>query len=181
MDVPDIILVIQWQATCKLSTVWQYFGRAVRDHALQGTALLFAEKEYFDDVQEEKWKHQQNKKRKADAPQNQQAAKQRVIEEGTTVPVLPPTKAQSTEPEGMTDVGVSGPSPTDTLGNVSVSDTQLKELMKPNPDVMSKQKKQRELIPAMDWLINAHLWGIGCHRKVFDLPFDNVSALVGES
>jgi hypothetical protein len=81
----------------------------------------------------------------------------------------------------MTDVGVSGPSPTDTLGNASVSDTQLKELMKPNPDVMSKQKKQRELIPAMDWLINAHLWGIGCHRKVFDLPFDNVSALVGES
>jgi ATP-dependent DNA helicase RecQ len=180
MDIPDIILVIQWRATCKLSTVWQRFGHAIRDCALQGLALLFAEKEYFDDVREEKWKRQQNKKRKADTPQNQQAAKQQVIEEGT-VPVPPPTKAQSTEPEGMTDAGVSGLSPADTLGNVSVSDTQLKELIKPNLDVVSKQKKQRELDPAMDWLINAHLRGIGCHRKVFDLHFDNVSALVGES
>ncbi|KAG2139340.1 hypothetical protein DEU56DRAFT_735728 [Suillus clintonianus] len=50
--------------------------------------------------------------------------------------------------------------------------------MKPNTEVASKQKKERELDPAMDWLINAHLWGIGCRHKVFDLHFDNVSALV---
>lgn len=49
MDVPDIMLVIQWRATCKLSTLWQWFGRAVRDRCLQGTALLFAEKEHFDE------------------------------------------------------------------------------------------------------------------------------------
>jgi hypothetical protein len=72
MDVPNITLVIQWRVTCKLLTVWQCFGCAIRDHALQGTALLFAKKEHFDDVREEKHKHQQNKKRKAaDAPQNQ--------------------------------------------------------------------------------------------------------------
>ncbi|KAG1764952.1 hypothetical protein EDD22DRAFT_738048, partial [Suillus occidentalis] len=64
MDIPNITLVIQWQVTCKLSTVWQHFGHAVRDCALQGTALLFAEKEHFDDVYKEKQKHQQNKKRK---------------------------------------------------------------------------------------------------------------------
>ncbi|KAG1724779.1 hypothetical protein EDB19DRAFT_1834031 [Suillus lakei] len=72
MDVPDIILVIQWQATCSLSTVWQRFGHAIRNCVLQGTALLFAKKEHFDVVCEEKRKHQQNKKRKAaDTPQNQ--------------------------------------------------------------------------------------------------------------
>ncbi|KAG2072889.1 hypothetical protein BDR04DRAFT_1012343 [Suillus decipiens] len=49
--------------------------------------------------------------------------------------------------------------------------------MKLNIKVASKQKKQRELDPAMDWLINAHLQGIGCCHKVFDLHFDNVSAL----
>ncbi|KAI5995607.1 P-loop containing nucleoside triphosphate hydrolase protein, partial [Pisolithus albus] len=49
MDVPDISLVIQWRATCKLAALWQHFGRAVRDKQLTGTALLFAEKEYFDD------------------------------------------------------------------------------------------------------------------------------------
>ncbi|KAG1862650.1 P-loop containing nucleoside triphosphate hydrolase protein [Suillus subluteus] len=138
MDVPNITLVIQWRATCKLSTVWQRFGRAVRDRALRGTALLFAEKEHFDDVREEKRKH------------------------GNIV----------------TDVGDSGPSTTDTLGNASVSDAQLQELMKPNIEVASKQKKERELDPAMDWLINTHLRGIGCRRKVFDLHFDNASALV---
>ncbi|KAG1766501.1 P-loop containing nucleoside triphosphate hydrolase protein [Suillus placidus] len=145
MDVPDIILVIQWRATCSLSTVWQRFGRAVRNRALQGTALLFAEKEHFDDVHEEKQKRQQNKKRKAaDTPQNH------------------------TEPDGNIVMGAGDSVPNDTLpvGNASVSDAQLKELMKPNTEVASKQKKQRELDPAMDWLINAHLRGIGCRHKV---------------
>ncbi|KAG2093561.1 hypothetical protein BD769DRAFT_1370633 [Suillus cothurnatus] len=44
MDVPDILLVIQWRATCKLSMLWQRWGRATRDRQLQGTAILFAEK-----------------------------------------------------------------------------------------------------------------------------------------
>ncbi|KAG2139341.1 hypothetical protein DEU56DRAFT_690434, partial [Suillus clintonianus] len=57
--------LMQWRATCSLSTVWQHFGRAIRNRALQGTVSLFAEKEHFDDVREEKPKRQQNKKRKA--------------------------------------------------------------------------------------------------------------------
>ncbi|KAG1889574.1 hypothetical protein F4604DRAFT_1568887, partial [Suillus subluteus] len=40
MDVPNITLIIQWRATCKLSTVWQRFGHAVRDRALRGTAVI---------------------------------------------------------------------------------------------------------------------------------------------
>jgi len=49
MDVPDILLAIQWRATCKLPALWQRFGRAARDKDLRGTALLLAEKEHFDD------------------------------------------------------------------------------------------------------------------------------------
>ncbi|KAF8121567.1 P-loop containing nucleoside triphosphate hydrolase protein, partial [Boletus edulis] len=49
MDVPDVELVVQWRATCTLPSLWQRFGRAVRDKALNGTALLFAEKEHFDE------------------------------------------------------------------------------------------------------------------------------------
>ncbi|KAG2360606.1 hypothetical protein BDR07DRAFT_1246796, partial [Suillus spraguei] len=64
MDVLDILLVIQWKATCKLATLWQRWGCAVRDHGLQGTAILFAEKEYFNDVQEEKHQRQETKKHK---------------------------------------------------------------------------------------------------------------------
>ncbi|KIK26865.1 hypothetical protein PISMIDRAFT_78199, partial [Pisolithus microcarpus 441] len=49
MDVPDISLVIQWRVTCKLAALWQHFGQAVHDKQLTGTALLFAEKEHFND------------------------------------------------------------------------------------------------------------------------------------
>ncbi|KAF8448774.1 P-loop containing nucleoside triphosphate hydrolase protein, partial [Boletus edulis BED1] len=50
MDIPDICLVIQWRASCSLSTIWQRWGRAARNRDKQGMAILFAEKEYFDDV-----------------------------------------------------------------------------------------------------------------------------------
>ncbi|KAF8548113.1 hypothetical protein OG21DRAFT_1479305 [Imleria badia] len=49
MYVPDILLVVQWRATCTVAALWERFGHAVRDNGLAGTALLFAEKEYFDD------------------------------------------------------------------------------------------------------------------------------------
>ncbi|KAG1735764.1 hypothetical protein EDB19DRAFT_1638250, partial [Suillus lakei] len=49
MNVPDIMLIIQWQASCKLSTLWQWFGHAVQDQSLLGTALLFMKREHFDD------------------------------------------------------------------------------------------------------------------------------------
>jgi superfamily II DNA/RNA helicase len=49
MDVPDILLVVQWRVSSHVAALWQRFGHAVRDKGLVGTALLFAEKEYFDD------------------------------------------------------------------------------------------------------------------------------------
>ncbi|KIK74067.1 hypothetical protein PAXRUDRAFT_82040, partial [Paxillus rubicundulus Ve08.2h10] len=54
MDVADIFLVIQWRETCKIVTLWQQFGCAVWNQELTGTALLLAEKQYFDDEQEAK-------------------------------------------------------------------------------------------------------------------------------
>ncbi|KIK79231.1 hypothetical protein PAXRUDRAFT_161852, partial [Paxillus rubicundulus Ve08.2h10] len=55
MDVADIFLVIQWRATCKITALWQRFGRAIQNQEITGTALLLAEKQYFDDEQEAKW------------------------------------------------------------------------------------------------------------------------------
>ncbi|KAI6097334.1 hypothetical protein EDD16DRAFT_1499461, partial [Pisolithus croceorrhizus] len=49
MDIPDILLVIQWQVTYKLAALWQHFGQTVLDRQLTGTAILFAEKDHFDD------------------------------------------------------------------------------------------------------------------------------------
>ncbi|KAF9219928.1 hypothetical protein BS17DRAFT_656701, partial [Gyrodon lividus] len=48
MDISDIHLVGQWKAMCNLSTIWQRWGCATCNHMLQGTVILFAEKDYFD-------------------------------------------------------------------------------------------------------------------------------------
>ncbi|KIK82294.1 hypothetical protein PAXRUDRAFT_75525, partial [Paxillus rubicundulus Ve08.2h10] len=54
MDVADIFLVIQWRETSKIAALWQQFGCTVWNQELTGTALLLAEKQYFDDEQEAK-------------------------------------------------------------------------------------------------------------------------------
>ncbi|KAF8240354.1 hypothetical protein L208DRAFT_1210713, partial [Tricholoma matsutake] len=50
MDIPDVELVVQWKATCMLSTLWQIFGRAGGDPALEATAVFFIEKEHFNEI-----------------------------------------------------------------------------------------------------------------------------------
>ncbi|KAF8128126.1 P-loop containing nucleoside triphosphate hydrolase protein [Boletus edulis] len=53
-DMPDIRFVGQWRATCSLATLWQCFGRAVRDMSLVGVAVLFCERDHFDQYRKEK-------------------------------------------------------------------------------------------------------------------------------
>ncbi|KAG1779314.1 hypothetical protein EV702DRAFT_1195288 [Suillus placidus] len=168
MDVPDVTLVIQWQASCKLSALWQQFGRAARDHALEGTALLFAEKEYFDDVREDKCKRQERKNKATSAPDNQPAAKHRVINCSTAVGIAHPEEgdgAQATSSGSVENTPI-------------VTDAQLRELMRPASTLerASRQKKEKELDQAMDLLINANYRGVGCRRKIFNIQFDNGSA-----
>jgi hypothetical protein len=148
-----------------LSALWQQFGHAVRDCALQGTALLFAEKEYFDDVREDKRKHQEHKKKATSAPDNKPAAKCCLTDSSTVVSI-----AQ----------GGGQATSSDSVGNAPiVTDAQLRESMRPLASSMertSRQKREKELDRAMDLLINANDRGTGCRRKVFDVQFDNKSA-----
>lgn len=45
---PDIMIIVQWGATCSISTLWQRFGRCVRNPELAGIAILLAEKDQFE-------------------------------------------------------------------------------------------------------------------------------------
>jgi superfamily II DNA or RNA helicase len=170
MDVPDISLVIQWRASCSLSTIWQRFGRAARDRALHGTALLFAEKEYFDDVRDEKHKRQESKKRKlTEGMQNNQGTKKRAV--------CNRMSGFGSEQNGPRGVGLGNGGDSRGAPSAAVTDEQLRQLMGPKVELgIIGQKKRRDLDPAMDCLINAGVRGIGCRRKVFDLHFDNGSA-----
>ncbi|KIL61089.1 hypothetical protein M378DRAFT_1059936, partial [Amanita muscaria Koide BX008] len=65
MDIPDIQIVGQWRATLPtVSTIWQRFGRCVRDPTLQGTVYLFVEKEHFDAERRKAKAAKESRKRK---------------------------------------------------------------------------------------------------------------------
>lgn len=73
MDVPDIMIIVQWGATCSISTLWQRFGRCVRNPELAGIAILLAEKDLFDS---ERAKKAENvAKRRARAERKKQEAR----------------------------------------------------------------------------------------------------------
>jgi superfamily II DNA/RNA helicase len=178
MDIPDITLVIQWRATCKISMLWQRWGRAARDQQLKGTTVLFAEKEYFDDVRQERHERQDVRKRKADDKSSAQAA-------GTTQhrnkcchvaeQVAAPTEQD--ENEGI-DGNEHGSGCSSSGNNADNGDSELHDMLKPTMEEKTRvQKKNRELDPAMDFLINAHLRDtVLCRCRVFCVHFDNTSA-----
>ncbi|KAJ7710454.1 P-loop containing nucleoside triphosphate hydrolase protein [Mycena rosella] len=48
LDLPDILLVIQWRSTCDMCTLWQRLGRAARELQLVATGLFLVEPKRFD-------------------------------------------------------------------------------------------------------------------------------------
>ncbi|KAJ7078050.1 P-loop containing nucleoside triphosphate hydrolase protein [Mycena belliarum] len=48
LDLPDVLLVIQWRSTCDMCTLWQRIGRAARALRLTATGLFFVEPKRFD-------------------------------------------------------------------------------------------------------------------------------------
>ncbi|KAF8196223.1 hypothetical protein K438DRAFT_1967940 [Mycena galopus ATCC 62051] len=47
LDLPDILLVIQWQSTCNMCTLWQRLGRAARALHLTAMGLFLVEPKRF--------------------------------------------------------------------------------------------------------------------------------------
>ncbi|KAJ7182545.1 hypothetical protein C8R43DRAFT_849396, partial [Mycena crocata] len=54
IDLPNITLVIQWQASCDMCMLWQRFGRGARNPKCEAIALFLVEPMYFDQTKEEK-------------------------------------------------------------------------------------------------------------------------------
>src|SRR5258705_4355704 len=202
MDISNIHIVGQWRATCNLSTIWQRWGRAARDRNLQGTVVLFAEKDYFDDVREEKCQRQEARKRKAKRPLNTHApaSKRRICTSGNGIAAVPVPATRLEGTGGHFDVESSDEENEGGLSNVEEQavamgtkdaadgskgagevekESELREMMKSKSDKkpLKTWRKRKELDPAMNFLINAHLRpGFHCRRKVFDLHFNNATA-----
>ncbi|KAJ6533074.1 hypothetical protein B0H19DRAFT_965140, partial [Mycena capillaripes] len=48
LDLPNILLVIQWRSTCDMCTLWQQLGRAARAFHLTAKGLFLVEPKRFD-------------------------------------------------------------------------------------------------------------------------------------
>ncbi|KAI6000634.1 hypothetical protein EDD15DRAFT_2193205 [Pisolithus albus] len=180
MDVPDISLVIQWRATCKLADLWQRFGRAVRDKRLTGTALLFAEKEYFDDERAVK----AARKAKRTSTRKRTAKEAELTNGGMLRPSKRVAIASCDEPvcarldDGLLDEESGNED--DLPDNVDTSGSALLEAFARGEGqftVHSGKRWKKDLDPGVDYLINAsERSGINCRRKVFDTCFNNAAA-----
>jgi superfamily II DNA/RNA helicase len=175
MDISDIQVVVQWRATCTLSTLWQRLGRAGRNRSIEATTLFLVEKEHFN---EEKAKREERKKTKAEkqkrkrGDKDQQLSNKRAqrLNEAQTTPL---TNVLETSQEASLQDLASSSDESDDISE------QLRERY--TTRIQEKTKKQgartqRVLEPAMDDLINARTQGLPCRRFPLDVFFENNKA-----
>jgi len=178
LDISDIKLVIQWRATCKLTTLWQRFGRAARNKDLEGTAILFAEKDHFDDERAAKQMRKEQCKRKAlKSVASPRPAKRMNMHELTTATILPEIShsgENADEEESDNELApLLNRDVTPCSGQwVEAMEKALRDKRQSN---RVEKRQKRDLDVGMDYLINAD-GHTGCRRKVFDTYFDNTTS-----
>ncbi|KAI5992685.1 P-loop containing nucleoside triphosphate hydrolase protein [Pisolithus albus] len=197
MDVPDILMVIQWRATCNLAALWQRFGRAARDRRLTGTALLFAEKEYFNDEKvakaARKAKREETRKRtarEANLPGEGRPLKRTALASYNGKARYSPAGTQHdglvTADGGLSDGESEGeesrPAVMDADGPGAKGVDVLLGMLARGEEISGQilhagKRRRRNLDLGLDLLINAkEQSGGGCRRTVFNVCFDNATA-----
>ncbi|KAG1888767.1 hypothetical protein F4604DRAFT_1569558, partial [Suillus subluteus] len=150
------------------------------DRSLQGTALLFAEKEHFDDERQakatRKKMREMNWKRKGDSLPITSVLKRCAV--NTSNSQVATSYAQPTASIGDHGDGSDG-SDEDATPPMDGGLQGLKDLVKGDVEVPKYTGKQQKssLDVAMVYLINAEKHdSLMCRRKVFDVSFDNNAA-----
>ena len=156
MDIPDIMVVVQWRATKpSISTPWQRFGRCARDPMRQGTAILLAEKEYFDAERE--------KKREAGPKRKRPIVKRE--------PGSPAVKRSRTKHSATQTINPDS-------SNIDGDMTDEEDSTVPVPKKKGKTKQPKMIDDAVDNLINIQTRNVveRCRRHPLVAPFENSRA-----
>ena len=74
IDIPDVLMVVQWKVTTDLNILIQRFGRAARNFALQAVAILIAEPKWFYDEHERKQTRKRKRQQKLTSARKQRSA-----------------------------------------------------------------------------------------------------------
>ncbi|EGO28375.1 hypothetical protein SERLADRAFT_434282 [Serpula lacrymans var. lacrymans S7.9] len=152
MDIPDVMLVIQWN--------------------LRGSALIFAEREFFNNERKKKeeQKKLKGKKRKRSSLNAQGKHLAAILCKTDRAPRALVINAGATNPEGAddsTDMDLQG----------EEESTVHRQEKQPQAGWGKKLKKAKEeLNIGIDFLINADVRGVGCRQTVFDVYFENQDA-----
>jgi superfamily II DNA/RNA helicase len=172
MDLPDITIVIQWRVTPSISALWQRFGRCVRDPTLEGTAIIFAEKEYFDVFANEKKKRKRNLSSIKIEPGISSTAKQAKLGPSTS------RSAASRDLEASDEEGEEEGEDGDEDEKEDDDDEDEKgKGKKKKPSMYSRKKSKRDKIEtAIFTLLNADSRGVSCRRQPFSNQFENTKA-----
>ncbi|KAF8900799.1 P-loop containing nucleoside triphosphate hydrolase protein [Mucidula mucida] len=163
IDLPDVYQIIQYGVPKRLSTLWQRFGRAVRDYQLHGTAILLAEPCHFDDEKEKaaaKQAEAEEEKRKSDE------IKRKAVEEAIA----------AAQASGVT-VSNSRKRKSDSSANYSRKrrKTTNKPEKAPEPEETDIFGRVIKTERAMDNFINAENRAVRCRRKVVLSHFGSIN------
>ena len=181
MDIPNIKIVIQWRATPSLSALWQWFGRCARDPTLEGTAIIFTEKEYFNVLPIETKKRKHNISSIKIEPGTSSSAKQAKL--GHSMNLSAPNREhEASDDEGDTegddeereDDGDDEDEKDDKDGDED--DGKAKGKRTKRAKHLRKKSKKEKIEPAVFTLLNAHTWGANCCCQPFSDLFENTKA-----
>lgn len=158
--------MIQWKVTCDLNTMWQHFGRAGRNKTVNATAMLIAEKGYFDEDKGLK----ETRKRKAAA---------KLESSGPTKKICFAKSEPTPKLEVLTPM-LEPPMPILEALAMPVS-VDVEEIERATSALYNRMpvesrggKADSELEPVMDDFLNTKTrQSVGCHRKPAMIYFGN--------
>ncbi|KAF7421188.1 hypothetical protein PC9H_011708 [Pleurotus ostreatus] len=174
MDLPDIQVVVQWRPTCGLNTLFQRFGRAVRERGRTAVAILLVDRKDMDETRSHR-----GSKRKATEAENDLPRKQVVLTGSGSVRNAVPVPQQANEDVGVEEAqvivdgtGVNGASP------VSMDPTECAKRYQRqarNGETQRGRGKGRtnDVGTPMDDFINSHVRGLACQRIIPSTFFGN--------
>ena len=84
MDLPNIMTIVQWGATCSILTLWPRFGRCICDPELEGVAILITEKDHLDSEHMKKAENAAKKCTRMEC-KKQEAKRQKMIGSGIDI------------------------------------------------------------------------------------------------
>ncbi|PSR77788.1 hypothetical protein PHLCEN_2v7711 [Hermanssonia centrifuga] len=186
MDLPDIMLIVQYRVTCNLCSLWQRFGRGSRDRDLEATAILLAEAKHFDGgCKKTEGKAAGIKRKRQNGDTSAGSPNKRPTITPAAEPNMPTRIFSSNSPNhavsalGCLNHSIQGPDASDN--EIEMADSELDEadearqvLYSTAANIVLKNKrKAAELEPAMEDYINAEGRGLGCRRKVIKLYFSS--------